>query len=194
MSWRVRALVGDKKRTCKVVHSTSVREPVGCFELLIDVDKTPAQPVSGKQHLRFLHGIARSSGCCCTYNISCLGIPKFVWARHDTNQTLYLCSRKPSYKSLIVEGSSLQRFSCRDRALSGLYLTAHLPCLSRVCGRRKKRGTLYKAHSNGMTSLLIVKRPRPRLVHLTITAELIFPGCRAFYVPHAREGADEYGR
>ena len=57
MSWRVRALVRDKKRTCKVVHSTSVRKPVGCFELLIDVDKTPAQPVSGKQHLRFLHGI-----------------------------------------------------------------------------------------------------------------------------------------
>ena len=103
MSWRVRALVGDKKRTCKVVHSTSVREPFCCFELLIDVDKTPAQPVSGKQHLRFLHEIARSSGCCCTYNISCLGIPKFVWARHNTNQTLYLCSRKPSYKSLIVE-------------------------------------------------------------------------------------------
>ena len=96
-------LVGDKKRTCKVVNSTSVREPVCCFELLIDVDKTPAQSVSGKQHLRFLHEIARSSGCCCTYNISCLGIPKFVWARHDTNQTLYLCSRKPSYKSLIVE-------------------------------------------------------------------------------------------
>ena len=103
MSWRVRALVGDKKRTCKVVNSTSVRETVGCFELLIDVDKTPAQPISGKQHLRFLHGIARSSGCCCTYNISCLGIPKFVWTRHNTNQTLYLCSRKPSYKSLIVE-------------------------------------------------------------------------------------------
>ena len=107
MSWRVRALVGDKKRTCKVVNSTSVREPVCCFELLIDVDKTPAQPVSGKQHLRFLHEIARSSGCCCTYNISCLGIPKFVWARHNTNQTLYLCSRKPSYKSLIVESLQL---------------------------------------------------------------------------------------
>ena len=85
MSWRVRALVGDKKRTCKVVHSTTVREPVGCFELLIDVDKTPAQPVSGKQHLRFLHEIARSSGCCCTYNISCLGIPKLCW--RDTTRT-----------------------------------------------------------------------------------------------------------
>ena len=32
-------------------------------------------------------------------------------------------------------------------------------------------------------SLLIVKRPQPRLFHLTITAELIFPGCRALYVP-----------
>ena len=103
MSWRVRALVGDKKPTCKVAHSTSVREPVDCFELLIDVDKTPAQPVSGKQHLEFLHGIARSSGCCCTYNISCLGISKFVGPRQNTNRTLYLCSRKPSYKSLIVE-------------------------------------------------------------------------------------------
>ena len=29
--------------------------------------------------------------------------PEFVWARHNTNQTLHLCSRKPSYKSLIVE-------------------------------------------------------------------------------------------
>ena len=105
MSWRVRALliVGDKKRTCKVAYSTSVREPLDWFELLIDVDKTSAQPVSGKQRLRFLHGIARSSGCCCTYNISYLGIPKFVWARQNTNQTLYLCSRKPSHKSLIGE-------------------------------------------------------------------------------------------
>ena len=103
MSWRVRALVGDTKRTCKVAHSTSVRESFDCFELLIDVDKTQAQPVSGKQHLIFVHGIARSPGCCCTYNIPCLGIPKFVWARQSTNQTLYLCSRKPSHKSLMVE-------------------------------------------------------------------------------------------
>ena len=136
MPWRVRALVGDKKRTCKVAHSTSVRGPVDCFELLIDIEKTSAQPVSGKQHLRFLHGIARSSGYCCTYNIPC-GVVHYL---------------------------------------------AHLSCLSRVCGIRKKRSALYKAHSNGM-SLLNAKRSRLRLFHLRITAELVFPECRSLYVP-----------
>ncbi|CAN0279182.1 unnamed protein product [Ascophyllum nodosum] len=138
MSWRVRALVGDKKRTCKVAHSTSVREP-DCFELFIDVDKTPAQPVSGKQHLRFLHGIARASGCCCTYNISCLGITKFVWARQNTNQTL---SRKSSHKSLIVERLQLTaifRVEVVHFLASTLRLICHAYRVFVEYGRRKAR-------------------------------------------------------